>query len=1017
MKLKRDNTKRALGWKVQTCKICGARGKFKTWLVKEMMQGTGHQFSYFACDRCQCLQIVSVPDNLGDYYGNDYYSYQVDENPDKVFEAPVTNMTKILDVGCGAGAWLLGKAEQGYGNLYGCDPFLDKDRSYGDRVTIQSCSIHEMEGEGTFDLIRMSDSFEHMTDPLEVLKSARRLLKEDGVLDMTIPTYPNIAFEQFGPYWYQIDAPRHIFLHSKESLAYLAEKSSLMIQNTCYDSNNSQFIRSYFYEYGILFWEQRKLIHEYFSAQEIEEMDRASVAANEREYGDHMRVLWKKNPVFIKEGKKVIYLRLSKERGQRDFLYPPVYRDENTDYLCFTDDSTLTSTAWQIQQVENIMTADLEPFLKKYNTRWELMPNQIQMGSLWDGHLWENLVTVPALEELPGVHLDFDKFEPTSDENGKYLYRKNPVYYDGKYNGRPLLLTIGVPVSNQIDTIERCLSHIKPLLEELDSELLVIDTGSTDGTLDVCRQYGARIVSHPWHDNMSAVRNEGVYNAKGQWYLSIDDDEWFENVDAILEFFQKETYKKCNVAMYTQRNYVNWSGETYDDLASLRLAEITEDLHFEGRIHDAMVMEGHKKGIILDAYTHHYGFARGNIEKERAKAKRNMAILPYDIYEYPEDVRYLFQLGKECGILMGKDTAIKLLVQTIALSILYENNQYGKNSAMIIFYELYTKADERLLWWTETLQKLFSFTWAEQAAIAWYQEVLSGYLKKPACKVVQYYQIYEEMLAQYCKDPTKSRMETMHGLAFVDRESLIMDARAIACEKYIALGEEDKAAKVLRQISLESIGKKRTFLLERGFIGGDKLFDALCAQITDMQWEEWSSDILNLFALTLRQEALCARQKRRLHSILEHISVDAVITWAESHEGKYKGESGVQLIAYALALDIESASTQELCMASWMLKEEYVNKRGSAQGDSIFQQYILTTGAFAVRYYGEELLIDTNNCAISPDIRAAYRMAVVLLNGVAGNESIVLLRQALAIFPPFYEEIRKFLRMFANKMD
>lgn len=250
-----------------------------------------------------------------------------------------------------------------------------------------------------------------------------------------------------------------------------------MIQNTCYDSNNSQFIRSYFYEYGILFWEQRKLIHEYFSAQEIEEMDRASVAANEREYGDHMRVLWKKNPVFIKEGKKVIYLRLSKERGQRDFLYPPVYRDENTDYLCFTDDSTLTSTAWQIQQVENIMTADLEPFLKKYNTRWELMPNQIQMGSLWDGHLWENLVTVPALEELPGVHLDFDKFEPTSDENGKYLYRKNPVYYDGKYNGRPLLLTIGVPVSNQIDTIERCLSHIKPLLEELDSELLVIDTG------------------------------------------------------------------------------------------------------------------------------------------------------------------------------------------------------------------------------------------------------------------------------------------------------------------------------------------------------------------------------------------------------------------------------------------------------------------------------------------------------------------------------------------------------------
>lgn len=126
MKLKRDNTKRALGWKVQTCKICGARGKFKTWLVKEMMQGTGHQFSYFACDRCQCLQIVSVPDNLGDYYGNDYYSYQVDENPDKVFEAPVTNMTKILDVGCGAGAWLWVKLSKDMAICMGAIHFLTK---------------------------------------------------------------------------------------------------------------------------------------------------------------------------------------------------------------------------------------------------------------------------------------------------------------------------------------------------------------------------------------------------------------------------------------------------------------------------------------------------------------------------------------------------------------------------------------------------------------------------------------------------------------------------------------------------------------------------------------------------------------------------------------------------------------------------------------------------------------------------------------------------------------------------
>lgn len=50
-------------------------------------------------------------------------------------------------------------------------------------------------------------------------------------------------------------------------------------------------------------------------------------------------------------------------------------------------------------------------------------------------------------------------------------------------------------------------------------------------------------------------------------------------------------------------------------------------------------------------------------------------------------------------------------------------------------------------------------------------------------------------------------------------------------------------------------------------------------------------------------------------------------------------------------------------------------------------------------------------------ISEGVRMAIVLLNEVAGNESIVLLRQGFAIFPPFYEEIQKFLLIFANKMD
>ena len=186
--LKKDETNRVLGRKHQVCRICGTEGNFDTYLVREMMQGTREEFLYFVCDRCQCLQIAEIPENLGDYYGKDYYSFQVEEDSDIEFSSAVLYSRKVLDVGCGGGKWLIQKAKEGWGNLYGCDPFLEQDRQYGQRVMIRNCSIHEMEGDETFDIIHMSDSFEHMTDPLEVLKSVWRLLKPDGILYMSIPT-------------------------------------------------------------------------------------------------------------------------------------------------------------------------------------------------------------------------------------------------------------------------------------------------------------------------------------------------------------------------------------------------------------------------------------------------------------------------------------------------------------------------------------------------------------------------------------------------------------------------------------------------------------------------------------------------------------------------------------------------------------------------------------------------------------------------------------------------------------
>ncbi len=291
MQLEKDPTNRNLGRKAHTCGICGTQGDMQSWLAREMMQGTREEFEYFECPVCGCLQIAEVPENLGDYYGESYYSFSMKEDKNRTFEQPVKSMDKILDVGCGSGAWLVACADAGFGNLFGCDPFLKSDIQYGDRVRIRACTIHEMEGDGTFDLVRMGDSFEHMTDPLEALQSAARLIKPDGYVEIRIPTYPNAAFEMFGPHWYQLDAPRHITLHSQKSISYLAGRCGLVIPKIEYDSNNSWFYRSYFYERNKTFDEiTPELIAQCFSPEDIRSVDEMCKTLNENGKGDHMIV-------------------------------------------------------------------------------------------------------------------------------------------------------------------------------------------------------------------------------------------------------------------------------------------------------------------------------------------------------------------------------------------------------------------------------------------------------------------------------------------------------------------------------------------------------------------------------------------------------------------------------------------------------------------------------------------------------------------------------------------------------
>jgi len=243
-----------------------------------MMFGYRERFLYFQCAKCGCLQIAEIPSNISNYYPADYYSYT--HSPQARFQNPAMNVVKrfrdhyavfsrgligkwlykyfpheplrslsgvpgltkaarILDVGCGSGTLLYLLKEKGFNNLLGIDPFIKENLVYPNGLRILKKALDAMVGE--WDVMMFHHSLEHLADPLDVLQLVSRLLSPNAVCIVRIPIVPCFAWEYYGVNWVQLDAPRHFFIHSSDSISIAAEKAGLRLEKTVYDSTACQF--------------------------------------------------------------------------------------------------------------------------------------------------------------------------------------------------------------------------------------------------------------------------------------------------------------------------------------------------------------------------------------------------------------------------------------------------------------------------------------------------------------------------------------------------------------------------------------------------------------------------------------------------------------------------------------------------------------------------------------------------------------------------------------------------------
>ena len=226
-------------------------------------------------------------------------------------------------------------------------------------------------------------------------------------------------------------------------------------------------------------------------------------------------------------------------------------------------------------------------------------------------------------------------------------------------------LTISLLASNRKDTLPKTLASLKPILDNVSSELIVVDTGCDEDLLEVVRQYTEKIYKFEWCKDFAKARNVGIDNAQGDWFMFIDDDEWFEDVTEFIEFFNSDEMKKYNYGKYVVRNYENMEGTAWTDSIAGRMFRLFEGTQFKDAIHERPInIAGPTKSFV--AYAHHYGYVYKTEEDRRAHIKRNTDLLLEQVKKEPGCVRHYCHLTQEYNVLKEYEKSLEYALEGIA---------------------------------------------------------------------------------------------------------------------------------------------------------------------------------------------------------------------------------------------------------------------------------------------------------------------------------------------------------------
>lgn len=204
-------------------------------------------------------------------------------------------------------------------------------------------------------------------------------------------------------------------------------------------------------------------------------------------------------------------------------------------------------------------------------------------------------------------------------------------------------------VKDEEKNLDRCLKSLQSLRDEIDCEIIIVDTGSKDSTVNIAKEYTDKIYFHKWNKDFSDMRNKTISYAKGEWIMIIDADEQVEDTRLLIAFFNSNESNDFNTVILFVKN-IAFTGTDYKSgiIKSRRLFRNDGEFRYEGVVHNQAIFR--EPSVQLDTTLIHYGYILDNKDLMENKFERTKDILVSELKKEPKNIYYQYQLGISYGM-------------------------------------------------------------------------------------------------------------------------------------------------------------------------------------------------------------------------------------------------------------------------------------------------------------------------------------------------------------------------------